>query len=228
MANIVENVNQAISDFDSIKEAIEDKGVEVGNAPTSQYGEKIGRIETSGGDPYAVINAYMTDTLVRLRLNNVPSGKLKLIVPGSNVVNSALQNIESIELPNNTDGLASWQFAKLGSLKRFDVGGATNFANVCLSGCPKLEELILRKSDSCATLHSSNSVSFSSNGKIYVPPSLIEDYKVATNWTSYAQRFRKLYYANSDSERDSLLADSTIDVGSMIICDYNESYVVKE
>ena len=181
-----------------------------------------------GGDPYEVMNAYITDTLLRLRLNNVPSGKLNRIAPGSTAVGSALQNIESIELPNNTDGLSSWQFAKLGSLKRFDVGCATNFANVCMNGTVALEQLIIRKSDSCATAANSSVISFASNGRIYVPPSLIEDYKVATNWTAYATRFQKLYYANSDVEKDALLADSTIDVGSMIVCDYSESYVVKE
>lgn len=181
-----------------------------------------------GGDPYEVMNAFMTDTLVRLRLNNVPSGKLRLIAPGSNVVNWALKNIESIELPNNTDGLASWQFATLRSLTRFDAGYAPRFENVCMNGTTALEQLIIRKSDSCATLHSPSTITLSLTGKIYVPPSLIDAYKVATNWTAHAARFQKLYYANSDVEKEALLADSTIDVGSMIICDYNETYIIKE
>lgn len=45
MATLKENINQAIADFDSIKEAIENKGVEVPNGtPTSQYGSKINEI----------------------------------------------------------------------------------------------------------------------------------------------------------------------------------------
>lgn len=45
MATLKENINQAIADFDSIKEAIENQGVEVPNGtPTSQYGSKIDEI----------------------------------------------------------------------------------------------------------------------------------------------------------------------------------------
>ena len=52
MANktLSENVNQAISDFGAIKQAIVDKGVDVPTGtPTSQYGAKIGEIQTGGG-----------------------------------------------------------------------------------------------------------------------------------------------------------------------------------
>ena len=45
-----ENINQAISDFGSIKQAIIDKGVEVpSGTPTNQYGTKIGEIQSGGG-----------------------------------------------------------------------------------------------------------------------------------------------------------------------------------
>ena len=47
-----ENINQAISDFNGIKQAIIDKGVQVPNGtPTSQYGTKIGEIQSGGSTP---------------------------------------------------------------------------------------------------------------------------------------------------------------------------------
>lgn len=52
MADIVTNINRAISDFDSIKSAIEDKGVTVGNVPTSQYADKISEIQSGGQETY--------------------------------------------------------------------------------------------------------------------------------------------------------------------------------
>lgn len=52
MADIVTNINRAISDFDSIKSAIEDKGVTVGNVPTSQYADKITEIQSGGQEIY--------------------------------------------------------------------------------------------------------------------------------------------------------------------------------
>ena len=46
---INENVEQAILDFGTIKQAIIDKGVEVPDGtPTSQYATKIGEIQSGG------------------------------------------------------------------------------------------------------------------------------------------------------------------------------------
>lgn len=45
-----QNINQAISDFNGIKQAIIDKGVEVPiGTKTSEYGDKISQIQTGGG-----------------------------------------------------------------------------------------------------------------------------------------------------------------------------------
>lgn len=72
MANIVTNINRAISDFDSIKTAIEAKGVAVGNAPTSQYEDKITDIQ-SGGLTYYSANGrlYTKDIVFPNDLKNV-------------------------------------------------------------------------------------------------------------------------------------------------------------
>lgn len=52
---ITENVNQAVQDFDNIKQAIIDKGIEVPNGtPTSEYADKIGTIKIDGLDTSTV------------------------------------------------------------------------------------------------------------------------------------------------------------------------------
>lgn len=49
MASLEENINQAISDFDNIKSAIEEQGVEVPyGTDTKEYGNKIRSIKTGG------------------------------------------------------------------------------------------------------------------------------------------------------------------------------------
>lgn len=49
MADLTTNINQAISDFSTIKQAIIDKGVEVPiGTPTSEYGKLIGNIQSGG------------------------------------------------------------------------------------------------------------------------------------------------------------------------------------
>lgn len=59
MANrtISENINQAISDFKSIKQAIIDKGVEIPEGtPTSEYGAKIEGMTVGGLDTSRITN----------------------------------------------------------------------------------------------------------------------------------------------------------------------------
>lgn len=49
MSTLNKNINQTIQDFDAIREAIIEKGVDVpAGTSTSQYAEKIGEIETGG------------------------------------------------------------------------------------------------------------------------------------------------------------------------------------
>lgn len=68
MASLKENIARAIADFDGIKTAIEEKGVTVGNIPTSQYADKIGQIssggETSGGGGEANRHYFMQNCMV--------------------------------------------------------------------------------------------------------------------------------------------------------------------
>lgn len=47
---LTQNINQAINDFKGVRQALMDKGVEIpSGTPTSQYGAKIGEIQTGGG-----------------------------------------------------------------------------------------------------------------------------------------------------------------------------------
>lgn len=178
-------------------------------------------------DPYEVMNDYIEGTLTRLRLNNVPSGRLKYIQPGGASLGSADQTIQRIELPNNTDDLGTWQFGNMRHLLLFDSGYTTKFSNVCLSRLNSLMWLVARKGDSIPTMHSVSSISLSDAGRIAVAPELIEDYKNGTNWSYWADRFRNLYFANSNDELEELLLDSAVPNESMIVCDYNEAYYVK-
>ena len=59
MANrtLQENVNQAISDFDTIQQAIINKGIEVpAGTPTSEYANKIETIKSGGWDTSCITN----------------------------------------------------------------------------------------------------------------------------------------------------------------------------
>lgn len=64
MANktIAENIRQAIEDFDKIKEAIINKGVNIENIPTSQYSLKIDEIETGNVKQFSTVDEMNSST----------------------------------------------------------------------------------------------------------------------------------------------------------------------
>lgn len=177
---------------------------------------------------YDIMNKYITNTLEKLRIDNIPTGNLRLLQPGGGASAAKLSFVKYLEFPNNTDELGVWQFGYLTELLRFDTGYTTKFNNVCLTGCIKLKELIIRTNDVVPSLYNRNAIALASNGKIYVPKNMIEDYKVATNWINFANYFKELYIADTIEEKEQMLIDSEIESGSMIVCDIDESYTIKE
>jgi hypothetical protein len=64
------------------------------------------------------------------------------------------------------------------------------------NGCSALTTLVLSNTDSVCTLANTNALSgtkiASGTGYIYVPSALMDSYKTATNWSTYAARFRAI------------------------------------
>lgn len=92
--------------------------------------------------------------------------------------------------------IASRSFYGCTSLRMMDFQKLTRIADSSVfASCSVFEALILRKE---AVVSLGNKSSFtntpiaSGTGYIYVPTALIEDYKVATNWSTYAAQFRAL------------------------------------
>lgn len=82
------------------------------------------------------------------------------------------------------------------ALKKLDISALTMFsANLCYN-CGSLETVILRKTDTITTLAATNAFDGtkikSGEGYIYCPSALIEEYKAATNWSTYANQFRAI------------------------------------
>ena len=69
--------------------------------------------------------------------------------------------------------------------------GASGFIN-----CTTLTAVIIRKSDSICTLTNINAFSgtpiASGTGYIYVPNDLVDSYKAATNWSTYATQIKPI------------------------------------
>ncbi len=87
-------------------------------------------------------------------------------------------------------------FYSCSGLQKVDLPIAASIAAYGFYGCSKLEALILRKSDAICTLSNVNAISSSGIGKgtgyVYVPSALIDTYKTATNWSTFASQFRAI------------------------------------
>lgn len=102
--------------------------------------------------------------------------------------------ITSITLPSATS-LGYCSLYVCPKLAYADFPKVNYINDYAMSGCHQLQTLILR-TDSVATLLTSNSLSntpiASGTGYVYVPRALVDSYKVATNWSAYADQFRAL------------------------------------
>ena len=82
------------------------------------------------------------------------------------------------------------------SLKTADLPIVNYIGNGIFNKCSNFIALILRNTEAVATLTNVNAFTdtpiASGTGFIYVPSALIESYKVATNWSTYANQFRAL------------------------------------
>lgn len=104
--------------------------------------------------------------------------------------------LTNVNLPNAIT-IGDRAFGECLSLRKLDLPKAASIGEQCFFGGVQLEALILRNTESMCTAKGDICASYSSWGTgsilhIYVPRALIEDYKVAENWSQYASKFRAL------------------------------------
>ena len=81
-------------------------------------------------------------------------------------------------------------------LYRLDFPSVESISGGAFSGCSRLVTLILRKADTVCTLENVSAFSGTSiakgTGFVYVPDDLVEQYKAATNWSTYASQIKPI------------------------------------
>lgn len=101
--------------------------------------------------------------------------------------------LTNVEFPSVTS-IGQQAFRNCNALAYADFPKVTKIDANSLRNCPEFKTLILRAGN-VASLGSSALSSThidSGTGYIYVPASLIDSYKAATNWSAYAAQFRAL------------------------------------
>ena len=152
-----------------------------------------------------------SDSLVTVRLPNVTSSAQSAF--------RYCSALESVDMPNLKDTLQTYFFQYCYKLKNVNIplvtktstgvfqgceeletvklGQLTNLGANAFNGCIKLAALIIERVATTAPTMSSTGVFTNTpieggTGYIYVPTSMVDRYKSATNWSTYAAQIRAI------------------------------------
>jgi hypothetical protein len=104
--------------------------------------------------------------------------------------------LKRVDFPKLRNAISGSVFNACTSLIYANLGNANALVTGCFSGCSKLETVILNKIDGIATLNNVNVFNgtpiANGTGFVYVPDELVDSYKVATNWSTYAAQIKPL------------------------------------
>lgn len=138
----------------------------------------------------------------------------KLTSLGNNGFNNT--GLESINLPLcNKIGSSSFSYTKqlvsvilplaasipgfcfnYSSVQKIDTSSVTSIAAYALGNAQQLDTLILRNSSVCTLANSTNTFTntkiATGTGYIYVPDNLVDSYKTATNWVTFANQIKPI------------------------------------
>ena len=125
----------------------------------------------------------------RLTTVNLPS-----VISIRNSAFAFCYSLTSVNLPNVVS-IEGWGFMFCSSLTTIDLPNITSIGEFAFSDCEALTSVIIRTNTLCI-LDYDDAFSYTpialGTGHIYVPKALIEDYKVASNWSKYTSQFRAL------------------------------------
>ena len=141
------------------------------------------RGKTGGTDPVAVSD-------MAAQIEGIQAGG-----GGDDVLDALIDRSITEISSSSATSIGNSAFYDCSSLTTANFPAATSIGSSAFNSCSALKSLLLRGNDVCAL---SNKNAFSSTkissgtGYIYVPSSLIEQYKAATNWSAYSAQFRAL------------------------------------
>ena len=135
--------------------------------------------------------------------------------------NTALTTVNMPKLPETAGSM----FSNCTALVRADFAKATTIGTYTFEKCYRLKAVILRSTTLCeldntsafnncyhylGTVNSTYNPNGSKDGYIYVPSALVNTYKTATNWSTYASQFRALESYTVDGTTTGALDESKI------------------
>ena len=182
------------TDLTSVANAIRTKGGTTAQLVyPSGFVSAINAIDTGGGGgrDEEVEAAFISgvSTTFPATYKNTVATKIK------NICFNGYTKLISVEFPMVT-GVGTQAFQNCISLKKADFSVLTSINILAFNVCRALEALIIRTNSVC-TLAGTNAFANNSGiaagtGYVYVPSALVDSYKAATNWSTYANQIRAI------------------------------------
>lgn len=169
----------------------------------------VGTMSAGGGGGEEELGAFLGDTMTELNNSVVTSLRTRICQYATHLVTVNLPNVTTmstyafygctalvtIHLPKATS-IPSQSLYNCTKLKHADFGQAGSIAAQAFNACTSLTELILRKTGSICTLSNVNAINNTAIGKgtgyVYVPAALVDSYKTANNWSTFADQIRAI------------------------------------
>lgn len=145
-----------------------------------------------------IIDTYTNNRITNLGIYKFRNGKVKKFKSTSltHIESQAFYDsiLEEFYAPNLTTTSSS-VFGLCDLLTYAHIGKTKTIISSLFSGCSKLKTLIITNTSVTAVANInafSNSGIANGTGYIYVPDDLVESYKVATNWSTYAEQIKPI------------------------------------
>jgi hypothetical protein len=135
------------------------------------------------------VNIYGCDGCTGLETLNLPNVK--------KINNYGFRNnktLKKLDLPN-VEEIWNYTFESCSALEIIYIPKIKTITSRSFRYCKQIKALIIEQTDSVCTLNNINVFEQTfdySKGAIFVPDSLLEDYKAATNWSTYADYIKPL------------------------------------
>lgn len=214
---ITENGEHDVAAYAAVSVNVAESG---GGVDESTNTEWLAKLITSGSQSIEIYNDKATGTLEpyafyyntnvsKIELPNIEYLKERsfssctslktLLLPGLmgytyQYMADGCSNLETVDV-HNSSYISSYSFRNCTKLQKIDLHKAETIGTSSFYGCSKLVTLILRM-DAVPTLGGTNAFTgtkiASGTGYIYVPSALVDSYKAATNWSTYANQFRAI------------------------------------
>ena len=142
-------------------------------------------------DKVKILGSSAFENCSSITINKLPSALTSL---NSNTFKGC-KGITTMVFQDGITALSTYTFQNCTGLTEITFNGATRIGSQCFNGCSALERVIINYDAGViaggSSMFSGTKIA-SGTGYIYVPDALVEDYKVASQWSRYADAIKPL------------------------------------